>query len=273
MQIFLLTDIPVWVRSLEKALQVLGAEVKVGQVVPTNFQADVIVNRLSTAVLRQESPTAPELSASLKEAEEAGRRVINGSECFEIGLSKMRQAQLFLEAGAQTPETAALSLEKRVFVDREVLLKPAAGGFGKGILRLGPGEAIPQDLDITEGWVEQVAILPSDGLVHRLEFVGKDILYHAASPWKVDEFDYCLANVGAAAQLERGADLPRAIAEPAKAIARKGGLQLGALEYFVLPDGSPSFIDFNPVSSLHKRADALLRRLPIEEVADFVTTS
>lgn len=71
MKIFLLTDIPVWVRSLEKALQVLGAEVKVGQVVPTNFQADVIVNRLSTAVLRQESPTAPELSASLKEAEEA----------------------------------------------------------------------------------------------------------------------------------------------------------------------------------------------------------
>lgn len=270
MKVFLLTDIPVWVRPLEKALQAQGAEVVVGLSVPENFRPDRFVNRVSTAILRRKSACVPELAALLRSAEAAGRHVINGAKCFEVGLSKLGQRDLFLASAAKTPETASLSLGKRAFPDRSVLLKPGGGGFGRGIRRLVPNEPIPEDLKLSDDWVEQVALTPSDGRVHRLEFLGTEILYHASSPWQVGEYDYCLANVGEAAQLAAGRTLPDTVAGPARSIAQRGGLQLGAMEYFLMSDGRPVFIDFNPVSSLHPNAFELFGRDPLDLVAEYI---
>lgn len=184
MRFFILTDIPVWVRPLVRALEAFGADVHVSNRPEAIRADDVVVNRISTRVARKQPEQAAAMRAALKRWENQSRLVINGAHCLELGFSKWAQAELMRQCGVATPRTELAQPGQRQIPDQPVLLKPAAGGFGRGIRCLEAGEPVPDDLegDALDGWVEQVILEPSDGVVHRVETLGGKALYEAVSP-------------------------------------------------------------------------------------------
>jgi glutathione synthase/RimK-type ligase-like ATP-grasp enzyme len=271
MKLILLTDLPVWVRPLAEALVGAGVEVQVATT-PEEVPAEgCVVNRISALLVARQPQRSEQLSQALADWEGRGRRVVNGARCHRIGQSKRLQAQLFHDSGAATPRTLAAVPGGRAMPEERVLLKPPAGGFGKGIVALEPGEAAPRDLfESGSGWVEQQRVQPADGWVHRVELLGSRILYAARSPHQVGNFNYCLTHAGAEVELKSESDLPPRVIEAVGQVARRGGLELGAVEYFMGQDGAPVFFDFNPVSGLHPQAGAFLGEDPWQRVARFL---
>jgi len=260
MHLSILTDIPVWVRPLAEALRERGAEVGVAgdpAEIPPNA---LVVNRISTQVARRKPSLARAMERALRRFEAEPRPVVNGTRCLELGFSKLAQAGLFAQCGVRRPRTAAARAGARQFPEADVLLKPAAGGFGRGIVRLAAGEPAPDHIepDGTRPWVEQEVVAPADGVVHRVETLGGRILYEAVSPIQPDCFDYCLAHASEDVTLRSPPDLPPALRETVARITQAVGMELGSLEYLVDGSNAPVFIDLNPVSSLHPDAAEVL---------------
>ena len=130
-----------------------------------------------------------------------------------------------------------------------------------------------KQFDTQIDWIEQEIVHPADGLVHRVEMVGDQILYEATTPFVPKEYDYCLANVADKTGLVGQDAMNSEIVDEVLRVTREGELQLGSLECFLLEDGKPCFFDFNPVSSLHPQAPELLGQDPIEVIADFLVNS
>ena len=66
-------------------------------------------------------------------------RVINGVDCYTIGMSKLLHYSLFELAGLSTPKYRIVRNHDEITdhnLNYPLLLKPNAGGFGKGIIRL-----------------------------------------------------------------------------------------------------------------------------------------
>jgi hypothetical protein len=269
--ITLLTDLPVWVEPLADALRQRGARVLVTTEASEANDDSLLVNRISARLARRNPQKARELLGALQDQETRGRVIVNGPTCLRLGHDKLAQANLFHEAGTRTPETQPAVPGERALPGLPVLLKPPAGGYGKGIRRLGPEESAPEDLfGRTDGWVEQAFHQAADNAVHRVEFLGQRILYDARFPLKATTFDYCLACGSQEIHLLRESEMDPVIIEAAKRIARLGGLELGSIEYLLAKDGEPVFIDFNPVSSLHPDATEILREDPLEQTAAYL---
>lgn len=270
MPICILTDIPAWVRPLAEALRERGAAVRVvrdPEEVPPNA---VVVNRISTQVARRKPALAEAMERALRRFEAESRPVVNGTRCLELGFSKQAQADLFAECGVRRPRTAAVRPGARQFPEVDVLLKPAAGGFGRGIVRLAAGEPGPDRVepDDARPRVEQEVVTPADGAVHRVETLGGQFLYEAVSSIQPDCFDYCLAH--ASGGVRPPSDLPPALHETVARITQAAGMELGSLEYLVDAANAPVFIDLNPVSSLHPEAAKVLGHDPIDRIADYL---
>lgn len=268
-RIILLTDIPKWVEPLAEALRARGAAVLV-ETAPeaSSVSADLLVNRVSTLLMRREPARATAFESSLVAWEHVGGGVVNSARCLRLGYSKQAQASLFRDCGVSTPETRLAIPGGRALPGRAVLLKPAAGGFGKGIRALDLHEPAPEDLDPAAGWVEQERLVPVDGAVHRLEMLGGEILYEASSPLVEGDFNYCLASGDPSVRLR--ARVEPALANTARHLAEAAGMELGALEYLNETSGTPTFIDLNPVSSLYPNAPEFLGFDPLERTADFL---
>ncbi|MEM0965375.1 MAG: hypothetical protein AAGJ81_04375 [Verrucomicrobiota bacterium] len=269
MHVALLTDIPVWVRPLANALEKVGATVSIVEERGWEEGADVVVNRLSTAVIRRAPEYANELFEFLLKNEKVGSRVINGSLCLEIGWSKFRQHQLFESMEVRTPRTALIENGERSFPEIPVLLKPPAGGFGKGIEELGVGDPIRPEL-VGKGWIEQEKIVAVDNAVHRVELLGDRILYEAVSPLDEGNFNYCLAKATDETSVLQEEQVSVRVKEPILRIAREMGMEIGAIEYMLNQEERPVFIDINPVSSLHPDSKKVLGSEPLDLVARYI---
>lgn len=272
MRFTILTDIPVWVRPLAGALRQRGADVDVVQI-PEEIPGDsIVVNRISTRVARKQSERAESMRQALRRLEEESRFVVNGALCLDVGFSKLAQARLFEACGARIPRTAEARPGIRSLPECTVLLKPPAGGFGRGIIRLEPGEPPPESLPsgLPQPWVEQEVIGPVDGAVHRTETLGGRILYEASSPIVPDCFDYCLAHGDAEVALRAGSESPAALQAVVAEIVRAAGMELGSVEYVLDANNHPVFIDLNPVSSLHPEAVDILGYEPVEAIAEYL---
>lgn len=271
MTISIFTDIPVWVRPLARALEAAGAHVVVAQEPDAVADTGMIVNRVSSALVGKMPQRAMAFQNAFVEWAQAGRIIINNADCYRIGHSKLAQANLFEQCGVKTPRTRAAIPGGRALPGLPVLLKPTAGGFGKGIFELGPNENTPDSLFASsDGWVEQQRITAADGMVHRIEILGDRILYEARSPLTPGEYNYCLAHAESTVTLSREKDLSATITQPSLWIASVAGMELGAVEYLLDGDGEPVFIDLNPVSSLHPGASDLLGEDPIVMTADYL---
>ncbi len=161
MRFFIFTDIPVWVCPLVWALEARDAEVHVGDQPEAIRPGDAVVNRTSTRVARKEPEQAAAMRTSLQRWEEELRLVINGANCLELGFSKWAQVEVMRQSGVAAPRTELAQAGRRQIPDQAVLLKPPAGGFGRGIRRLEAGEPVPHDIKGSglDGWVEQVGIV------------------------------------------------------------------------------------------------------------------
>lgn len=271
MNISIFTDIPVWVRPLARALEAAGARVVVATEPCGVADAGLIVNRVSSSLVAKMPQRAAEFQDAIDEWTRAGRVIVNGADCYRIGHSKLAQARLFEQTGVKTPQTRAAIPGGRALPNLPVLLKPSAGGFGKGIVELAPDANAPVSLFRSgNGWVEQERINAADGLVHRVEILGGRILYEAKSPLTPGEYDYCLAHADPTVTLSAGQELPASVTRPALQIARGAGMELGAVEYLLDNFNEPIFIDFNPVSSLHPQARQLLGEDPIILTANYL---
>jgi hypothetical protein len=271
MSISIITDIPVWVRPLAKLLVSMGCNVRVAECPEEILRDGLIVNRVSTLLAEKDKPRTNRIADSFRGWEDEGRSVVNGSHCFQIGCSKLAQANLFKECGVRTPRTSLAVPGGRALPGRPVLLKPPAGGFGKGIRRLADDEPAPEDLfHSLEGWIEQEILTPADGCVHRIEILGQDILYEARSPVQPNQFNYCLAHPEPEAVLLPHLEINPEIAKAVRKILRAARMELGAVEYLLDENGHAYFIDLNPVSSLHPGAAAVIGSDPLATTASYL---
>ena len=264
MSILILTDIPEWVRPLVDLLESRGIKVQVTDDPEEIVANGLIVNRVSSLLAERDKARADRITHSLRTWEAEGRSVINGSLCFQTGYSKLAQAKLFTECGVLTPPTYPAVPGGRAIHGKVVLLKPPAGGFGRGIRTLEDGKPAPDGLfSRDEGWIEQELLTAADGCVHRIEVLGSDILYEARSPIQADEFNYCLAHPESDVTLLPPREIAPKVTEAVKKILRAARMELGAIEYLLDEKDNPVFIDLNPVSSFHPGATAVLGRDPL----------
>jgi hypothetical protein len=271
MTLSIITDIPVWVRPLAKLLESMGSRVQIVKSPEEVLREGLIVNRVSTLLAKKDKARADRIADSFRAWEGEGRAVVNGSHCFQVGCSKLAQAILFEECEVRTPRTLRAVPGGRALPGRPVLLKPGAGGFGKGIQRLADDEPAPEDLfSPEEGWIEQEMLTAADGCVHRIEILGPDLLYEACSPVQPDQFNYCLAHPESEVVLRPPHEINPKIAEAVRKIVRATKMELGAVEYLLDEKGDPVFIDLNPVSSLHPGAAAVLGSDPLETTASYL---
>jgi glutathione synthase/RimK-type ligase-like ATP-grasp enzyme len=271
MSILILTDIPEWVRPLVDLLESRGIKVQITDDPEKIVANGLIVNRVSALLAERDKARADRITHSLRTWEAEGRSVINGSLCFQIGYSKQAQARLFTECGVLTPQTYPAIPGGRAIHGKAVLLKPPAGGFGRGIRRLEDGEPAPDGLfSREEGWIEQELLTAADGCVHRIEVLGSDILYEARSPTQADQFNYCLAHPESDVTLLPPREIAPKVTEAVKKILRAARMELGAVEYLLDEKDNPIFIDLNPVSSFHPRATAALGRDPLDATASYL---
>ena len=271
MSISILTDVPEWVRPLVSLLESRGTSVHVTDDPEEIVANGLIVNRVSALLAERDKARADRITHSLQAWEAEGRSVVNGSLCFQIGYSKLAQARLFTECGVRTPQTYPAVPGGRAIQGKAVLLKPPAGGFGRGIRRLENGEPAPDGLfSRDEGWIEQELLTAADGCVHRIEVLGSDVLYEARSPIQADQFNYCLAHPESDVTLWPPRDIAPKVTESVKKILRAAKMELGAVEYLLDEKDNPVFIDLNPVSSFHPGATAVLGRDPLDATASYL---
>ena len=271
MSISILTDVPEWVRPLVSLLESRGTSVHVTDDPEEIVANGLTVNRVSALLAERDKARADRITHSLQAWEAEGRSVVNGSLCFQIGYSKLAQARLFAECGVRTPQTYPAVPGGRAIQGKAVLLKPPAGGFGRGIRRLENGEPAPDGLfSRDEGWIEQELLTAADGCVHRIEVLGSDVLYEARSPIQADQFNYCLAHPESDVTLWPPRDIAPKVAESVKKILRAAKMELGAVEYLLDEEDNPIFIDLNPVSSFHPGATAVLGRDPLDATASYL---
>ncbi|MCL1481822.1 MAG: hypothetical protein MH213_11270 [Marinobacter sp.] len=271
MSIIILTDIPEWVRPLVDLLESRGIKVQVADDPEEIVANGLIVNRVSALLAERDKTRANRITHSLRTWEAEGRSVINGSLCFQIGYSKLAQAKLFTECGVRTPQTYPAVPGGRAIHAQAVLLKPPAGGFGRGIRMLEDGAPAPVGLfSREEGWIEQEMLTAADGCVHRIEVLGSDILYEARSPIQADQFNYCLAHPESDVTLLPPREIAPKVTEAVKKILRAARMELGAVEYLLDEKDNPVFIDLNPVSSFHPGATAVLGRDPLDATASYL---
>jgi glutathione synthase/RimK-type ligase-like ATP-grasp enzyme len=271
MSILILTDSPEWIRPLVDLLELRGIKVQVADD-PDEIEANgLIVNRVSSLLAERDKARADRLTHSLRTWEGEGRLVINGSLCFQTGCSKLAQAKLFTECGVLTPLTFPAIPGGRAIDGQAVLLKPPAGGFGRGIQMLEDGKSAPDGLFSPEqGWIEQEMLIAADGCVHRIEVLGSDILYEARVHLQANEFNYCLAHPESDVTLWSPREIAPKVTESVKKILRAAKMELGAVEYLLDEKNNPVFIDLNPVSSFHPGATAVLGRDPLDTTASYL---
>jgi glutathione synthase/RimK-type ligase-like ATP-grasp enzyme len=271
MSISILTDVPEWVRPLVSLLESRGTSVHVTDDPEEIVANGLTVNRVSALLAERDKARADRITHSLQAWEAEGRSVVNGSLCFQIGYSKLAQAKLFTECGVLTPQTYPAVPGGRAIQGKAVLLKPPAGGFGRGIRRLENGEPASDGLfSRDEGWIEQELLTAADGCVHRVEVLGSDVLYEARSPIQADQFNYCLAHPESDVTLWPPRDIAPKVTESVKKILRAAKMELGAVEYLLDEEDNPVFIDLNPVSSFHPGATAVLGRDPLDATASYL---
>ncbi|CAK0873779.1 unnamed protein product [Prorocentrum cordatum] len=253
-----------WLLDLRRALLALGAEVEVLPL--SGFRRPsaswrVLVNRVSDAAPPADVKVC---CAALRGAEVVGVPVVNGVWPYTLATSKAMHYELFAAVGAPTPPYVVLrrggpapaQAAAEAGLRAPLLLKPSAGGFGKGIVRLDG----PDDLQRCQGACEElsaalgeegVALLqefqePDEGCTYRAWFLQGQV--HCGVRVRAPSFNAC---VGGAPH--EPWPVPTDIATLCCRMAELAGADCGSVEW-LYAGGRPWFFDFNLLSTLPEAA-------------------
>ncbi|MBL9026952.1 MAG: hypothetical protein JNL21_32450 [Myxococcales bacterium] len=252
-----------------------------------------------SAYVRGNTRAVPLALALMKNLEEKGARVLNGSRAFALELSKSAQAALLRRLGLRGPRT--LVFNDVTAVERyaasfpwPALVKPEQGGSGARmflvesyeelvrLLALRPEIWLPDNLLLLQ---EKVPYDPSFGIV-RLEILGGELLY-AMRVVSHGSFNLCPSEIcnpedgeeamcavpetppAAPVEFHPYKEVSREAVEGALSIARAGGLDVAGIELIETPDG-PVFYDVNANSNLRAPIAAAFGFDPFERVVDFL---
>jgi hypothetical protein len=242
-ELSIVTDIPDWVQPFADFARKSGWAVACYGVDDSIPEEGLLFNRISSGA-GGSAKTFEASLALLEKLQRAGCNLVNNANCHRIGSSKWAQFQLFESAGAKTPRTAMLISGQRVEPMANFLLKPNAGGYGKGIVTTENGALAPESLDDIA--ILQQKITPADARVHRVELVAGEVVYKAATPVADSGYNHCLGNI---TTTEITGYCTPNITALCRRIAKLAELDVGSLEYLLDENETPWFIDLNPVST------------------------
>jgi hypothetical protein len=241
---------------------------------------DLVFNRMSpSGFLRGLHPEVAATAVWLRRWEEAGVRVVNGSEAWATELSKARQLRLLEDLGLPYPAARPVTSVEVAREARELgfplVVKPDVGGSGAGIARFDSEEELDGalrdglvDLGPTALGLVQAYVPFRDGCIQRVEVVGGKVIYGIRVYPPEGEFNLCPADAcrtvdGAA--LERtacpvdaadaglrveGFEPSEEIVREVEAIAAAGGIEVGGIEYAIHDEtGERLYYDINALSN------------------------
>lgn len=264
-------------------------------------EAPLYFNQASpSAYVRGNTRAVPLALALMKNLEEKGARVLNGSQAFALELSKSTQAALLRRLGLRSPRTIVfndVSAVKRL-ADRfpwPALVKPEQGGSGARMFLVESYEELVRLLEVRPDiWLpdnllllqEKVSYDPSHGIV-RMEFLGGELLY-AMRVVSHGSFNLCPSELcnpsgegedsacaipetppAAPVEFHPYPEVSPEAVEGGKKIVRAGQLDVAGIELIETPAG-PVFYDINANSNLRAPIAAAFGFDPFERVADFL---
>lgn len=290
----MLFEHPTW--SLELIDRMRGRDVEVTAIdvgdagvhwLGTGPEFDLWINRVNALPSAGRAPTVAAATRHLLlSLELRGQRIVNGSRSQSIGASKLAQAAIFAQLGLHTPATIGIHQpieveSAAVQLGFPVLIKPNIGGSGKGIERFDTRADLLAaladdrvDLGVDGTGVVQSVIASADGLVHRIEMLGGELLYAIDQPAQDGVYNYCAVDGGPITDDQHSIEFvtPSArIVESAARIMSAASTDVGSVEYLIDgATGEPCYFDFNPYSNLIKGRDAELGFDPIEVFLDAI---
>jgi hypothetical protein len=194
--VHVLYENPDWVPPLEAGLKAQGFEFRLwkldeGQIDPRVAPPDGIwINRISpSSHTRGHSQTVALAREFLFWLEAHGRVVINGSQAFEVEMSKLRQEIVLRRFGILTPRTVLgvgreQILRLSLTFDGPFITKHNQGGKGLGIQKFESTEALAAHLDSPDfdpgpdaKIILQDYIQSPEPRITRVELLGQRLLY------------------------------------------------------------------------------------------------
>ncbi len=220
---------------------------------------------------------------TLLDLELGGHRVINGHRAWSIGASKRAQGALFTRLGLATPDSIPITGPAEAPGAAEelgypVLIKPNVGGSGSGIERFDAAgdlrDAVAEGrvtLGIDGTGLVQRIVEPADGMVHRIEMLGRELFYATDQLVDPGVFNYCAADGCAVDGGIALASPDQQVIDAAAAVLAAAEAQVGGVEYLIDgATGQPCFFDLNPYSNFVAGRDDELGFDPIERYLDHV---
>ncbi len=264
-------------------------------------EAPVYFNQASpSAYVRGNARAVPLALAFMKNLEEKGARVLNGSKAFALELSKSAQAALLRRLGLLSPRTLVFNdvaaVEKLAAgFPWPALVKPEQGGSGARMFLVENHAELVRLLDLRpEIWLpdnllllqEKVDYDPGHGIV-RMEFLGGELLY-AMRVVSHGSFNLCPSELcnpegegeeamcavpetppAAPVEFYPYPEVSKEAVEGGKKIVRAAGLDVAGIELIETAKG-PVFYDINANSNLRAPIAAAFGFDPFERVADFL---
>ncbi|RMF84971.1 MAG: hypothetical protein D6736_18270 [Nitrospinota bacterium] len=315
----ILYEHPEWFIPLFEALDELGTPYERILVHEHHFDPalhpppyQLVVNRMSpSAYLRGHGSGIFYTVSYLAYLEAHGVAVINGSNAYQIEISKARQLTLFEQVGVRYPRARVINHPAQALLAASglrypLIIKPNIGGSGARIQRFDTPEALQEaatagkiDLGIDQTALVQEYLPAREGCIVRVEVLDHAFLYAIkVYPNPDSGFNLCPADicqVGTTPAMPTGASdnivanylahptekpglriepytPPPAVIDQVLALARQAHLDVGGIEYLVNDqDGEPYFYDVNALSNFVTAAEQIVGFNPYARLAAYIT--
>ena len=301
---------PEWFRPLFAALERAGLDYEKIDAASDFYDPaqigkfPLVFNRMSaSAYLRNHGNAIFYTRGFLASLENAGVRVVNGYEAFQIEISKALQAALFASLGVKFPKTRVVNAVEKVIAAAEnltfpVIVKPNIGGRGAGIVKFDSPEELQTavdektiDLGIDSTALVQEFAPKAGGSIQRIETLGGKFLYGLKIFPEGENFNLCPAEVCRIEDQKPAnaigeiciADAPKTnlkiekftppaeIVETVERIVAAAKIDVGGVEYLIDErTGDALFYDINALSNFVADAPNLIGFDPHDDLVEFL---
>lgn len=297
--VFILHDNPAWIAPFASALEQEGVAFEEWQLPGTVLDLaedppeGVFWSRLSASSHTRTDPHVKEYGrAVLAWLEAAGRTVINGSDVYELEVSKVRQHRALASHGFDVPRTVAAFGESALVAAAQgfappFITKHNQGGKGLGVRRFdshGALEAAARDFSpggrdapVDGITLVQEYVAPAQPFITRAEFIGGRFHYAVRVDVSAGSFELCPAEAcevpaaGAAAPppFERRDDIDAhtPLVRRLEAFLSERQVLIAGVEFIETTDGRQVIYDVNTNTNYNPDVEAA------EEAAGRVTAA